>query len=293
MTDDDVNTMFRPKLDALGVLHALSLRTNVRQFVLFSSISGLLGSRWLAHYTATSAFLDTFAYARRNMGLPATVVNWGLWKSLADLQSDAGEVMSNAGLEPMPDEVAIRALPLVMGPDAPVRTTVVDADWPLLAAAYRTRGALRIVDDVLAREEAANGEAPESEFRKELRECPPEGRREMLADHIVTLASAVIGLSPDQSLDPEAGFFQLGMDSLMSVTLQRRLSASLGIALPAALIYEYPTISSLTDALCERMGYPTADQSPAAARSGLGARAQQRAKARQGAAANRRKGHVV
>lgn len=293
MTDDDVNTMFRPKLDALGVLHALSLRTNVRQFVLFSSISGLLGSRWLAHYTATSAFLDTFAYARRNMGLPATVVNWGLWKSLADLQTDAGEVMSNAGLEPMPDEVAIRALPLMMGSDAPVRTTVVDADWPLLAAAYRTRGALRIVDDVLAREEAANGEAPESEFRKELRECAPEGRREMLAGHIFTMASAVIGLSPDQSLDPEAGFFQLGMDSLMSVTLQRRLSASLGIALPAALIYEYPTISSLTDALCERMGYPTADQSPAAARSGLGARAQQRARARQGATANRRKGRVV
>ena len=81
--------------------------TRVRHFVLFSSISGLLGSRWLAHYTATSTFLDTFAYARRNLGLPATVVNWGLWKSLADQEADAGQVMANAGLEPMPDEVAI------------------------------------------------------------------------------------------------------------------------------------------------------------------------------------------
>jgi len=293
MTDDDVETMFRPKLDALGVLHALSLTTNVRHFVLFSSVSGLLGSRWLAHYTATSGFLDTFAYGRRNMGLPATVVNWGLWKSLSDQQTDAGEVMSNAGLEPMPDEVAIRALPLVMGSDAPVRTTVVDADWPLLAAAYRTRGALRILDDVLALAEAANGEAPESEFRKELRECPPDGRREMLVGHIVTTASDVIGLSADQTLDPDAGFFQLGMDSLMSVTLQRRLSASLSLALPAALIYEYPTISSLTDALCERMGYATPDQSSAAVGSGLAARAQQRARARQGAVADRRKGHLV
>ena len=61
----------------------------MRQFVLFSSISGLIGSRWLAHYAATSTFLDTFAYARRAMGLPATVVNWGVWKSLADAQSDA------------------------------------------------------------------------------------------------------------------------------------------------------------------------------------------------------------
>ena len=293
MTDDDVLTMFGPKLDALGVLHTLSLRTDVRHFVLFSSISGLLGSRWLAHYTATSTFLDTFAAARRNLGLPATTVNWGLWKSLADLRSDAGEVMTNAGLEPMPDEVAIRALPLVMGSDAPVRATVVDADWPLLAAAYRTRGALRIVDDVLARDDVAGSVAPESEFRKALRECPPERRRELLAGHIVTLASAVIGLGPNEVLDPEAGFFKLGMDSLMSVTLQRRLSASLGIALPAALIYEYPTISSVTDALCERMGYATAEQTPATARSGLGARARQRAQAREAASASRRKGHVV
>lgn len=289
MTDDDVRAMFRPKLDALGVLHALSLRSDVRHFVLFSSISGLLGSRWLAHYTATSTFLDTFAYARRNLGLPATVVNWGLWKSLADLQSDAGEVMSNTGLEPMADEVAIRALPLAMAAGAPVRTTVVDADWPLLAAAYRTRGAVRILDDVLARVSAANADAPESEFSIQLRECPPERRREMLGEHILTTASAVIGLAPGERLDPEAGFFQLGMDSLMSITLQRNLSASLGIVLPAAFIYENPTISSLTEALCERMGCEAAPS----ARSGLAARAQQRAKARQGAAAGRRKGRAV
>ncbi len=291
MTDGDVNTMFRPKLDALGVLHALSLRTTVQQFVLFSSISGLLGSRWLAHYTATSTFLDTFAYARRNLGLPATVVNWGLWKSLAEVQSDASEVMSNSGLAPMSDEVAIRALALVMGPDAPVRSTVVDADWPLLAAAYRTRGALRIVDDLLGDDDVTDQVIQESEFARTLRECSPESRREVLAEHIGGLASNLMGLPPAEILDPAAGFFQLGMDSLMSVTLQRSLGASLGITLPAAVIYEYPTIMSLTDALCERMGYATAAKVPVTARSGLGARAQQRALARQGAQARRRNGH--
>ena len=261
--------------------------------MLFSSISGLLGSRWLAHYTATSTFLDTFAYARRNLGLPATTVNWGLWKSLADLQSDTSQVTSDSGLVPMSDEVAIRALSMVMGPDAPVRSAVVDADWPLLAAAYRTRGALRMVDDVLAEIDASNADLPESEFAKALRESVPERRRELLADHIGTLASDVMGLSSADTLDPEVGFFQLGMDSLMSVTLQRGLSASLGITLPAAVIYEYPTISALTDALCERMGYPPADDSLAAGRPGLGARAQQRARARQGAQVGRRKGRVV
>jgi len=54
MTNDDVTAMFAPKLDAAAVLHRLSLEKPVRHFVLFSSISGLTGSRWLAHYTATS-----------------------------------------------------------------------------------------------------------------------------------------------------------------------------------------------------------------------------------------------
>ena len=111
MTDDDVTAMFRPKLDAVSLLHNLSLHHPVRQFVVFSSISGLTGSRWLAHYAATTTFLDTFAYARRAAGLPATAVNWGLWKSLTDSQTDQErQVTLDSGLEPMPDEVAIQAL---------------------------------------------------------------------------------------------------------------------------------------------------------------------------------------
>ena len=145
----------------------------------------------------------------------------------------------------------------------------------------------------LVRESAADDAATESEFRKELRECAPERRRALLADHIASLASAVIGFSADQALDPNAGFFQLGMDSLMSVTLQRRLAASLGLALPAALIYEYPTVSSLTDALYDRMGFVPAEQSAAPARPSLGARAAQRARARREAAAGKEKGHQV
>ena len=251
MTDEDVATMFRPKLDALSVLHTLSLRTQVRHFVLFSSISGLLGSRWLGHYTATSTFLNTFAFARRAIGLPATVVNWGVWKSLADAQDDARQVMSDSGLTPMADEVAIRALAETMNPVAPVSVSVVNANWPLLAAAYRTRGALRIVDDLLAGEDVDHDRpaVPVSEFRRALAESAPERRRDLLVDRIGSLASAVMGLPPSESLDPSTGFFQLGMDSLMSVTLARHLGESLGEALTPAIVFDYPTVDALADHL--------------------------------------------
>ena len=248
MTDDDVTKMFRPKLDAASLLHTLSLRTPVHQFVLFSSISGILGSRWLGHYAATTTFLDTLAYARRCLGLPATVVNWGVWKSLADAQNDARQVTTDSGLTPMPDEVAIRAVALAMAPDAPVRLTVVDADWPLLAAAYRTRGSLRIVDDLLPSGDGAPA-IEESEFRKTLLECVPNRRRNLLVDHISALASEVMGMPPSETLDPSTGFFQLGMDSLMTVTLARGLSATLGEALTPAVVFDYPTVEALADHL--------------------------------------------
>jgi phthiocerol/phenolphthiocerol synthesis type-I polyketide synthase B len=266
MTDDDVAAMFRPKLDTLSLLHRLSLIKPVRQFVLFSSISGLLGSRWLGHYTATSTFLDTFTYARRTMGLAARVVNWGLWKSLADSQPDEQRHVSlESGLQPMPDEVAIPVLASVMGPDADVRTVVVAADWTQLATAYRTRASLHMVDDLLDATGNDSATVTGGEFRETLRKCRPERRLDMLVEHVGALAASVMGLPPSQSLDPTTGFFQLGMDSLMSVLLQRTLSRSLGETLPPSLVFDYPTVEALADHLATTLPelIEVTDQNPA------------------------------
>jgi phthiocerol/phenolphthiocerol synthesis type-I polyketide synthase B len=252
MTDEDVTAMFRPKLDVVALLHRLSVPHPVRQFVLFSSISGLTGSRWLAHYAATTTFLDTFAFARRAAGLPATAINWGLWKSLSDSQSDTErQVTLDSGLQPLPDEIAIQALPWVTGPGTPVRSTIVAADWVRLATAYRsTRAALRIVDELLTTETEDTGPSTlVTEFRQALRDAEPERRRGMLVDHVTAQVVAAMGLASPQLLDPSTGFFQSGMDSLMSVTLQRALSDSLGESLPASVVFDYPTVESLASYL--------------------------------------------
>jgi phthiocerol/phenolphthiocerol synthesis type-I polyketide synthase B len=247
MTDDDVTAMFRPKLDVVSLLHELSLPQPVRQFVLFSSISGVTGSRWLAHYAATTTFLDTFAYARRAAGLPATAINWGLWKSLTDKQSDEErQVTLDSGLEPMADEIAIQALVSLTGQYGPVRSTVVAADWSRLATAYRTRAALHIVDDLLpAESDSDHLSTLRTEFRDALRDCESTRRHDLLVDHLTAQVAAAMGLASPQLLDPSAGFFQSGMDSLMSVTLQRSLSESLGEVLPSSVVFDYPTVEGL------------------------------------------------
>ncbi len=251
MTHDDVVAMFRPKMDAAAAAHELSIGHPVEQFVLFSSISGVLGSRWLAHYAATTTFLDTFAFARRAAGLPACAINWGLWKSLADVQTGfEKQATAESGLEPMDDAVAITALRSFIGAQAPARATVVAADWPRLAAAYHTRAQLHILDDLLVEEVAA---APaltgDTKFRQELKDTAPDRRIDLLTDFVIAQVAAVMGLASAHALDPTVGFFQFGMDSLMSVTLQRSLSESLGEVLPASVVFDYPTVEALTDYL--------------------------------------------
>ncbi len=255
MTDDDVAAMFVPKLDALAVLHRQTLRVPVKRFVVFSSISGLTGSRWLGHYAATTTYLDAFSYARRAAGLPATTVNWGLWASLADHQAEIErQVTQDSGLRPMDDATAIRALASASRPDAPVRSVVVSADWPRLAEAYRTRAALRIVDDLLPREASQAAElSDDTEFRVALRACEPAGRRDLLSEHVTTLVAKVMALESPTLLDPTQGFFQFGMDSLMTVTLQRALSESLGEVLPTSVVFDYPTVDALTGYLASTL----------------------------------------
>jgi phthiocerol/phenolphthiocerol synthesis type-I polyketide synthase B len=254
MTDADVTAMFGPKLDAAWLLHRLSARQPVRQFVLFTSISGLLGSRWLGHYAATTTFLDAFAYARRAAGLPATAVDWGWWKSLADNQSEAErQVTLESGLLPMSDD-AIRALSVLTAPQAPVCATVVAADWDRLAGAYRTRASLRIVDELLADQRGASEDASQAtEFRSALQACDPSQRRALLTDTVCGMVAHAMGLASPAELDRAAGFFQSGMNSLTSVALRRSLGEALGEELPASVIFDYPSVDELVGYLAAKL----------------------------------------
>ena len=47
----------------------------------------------------------------------------------------------------------------------------------------------------------------------------------------------------------EAGFFDLGMDSLMAVELRRRLEQAVGKELPATLAMDYPRLVDVADYL--------------------------------------------
>jgi myxalamid-type polyketide synthase MxaE and MxaD len=80
--------------------------------------------------------------------------------------------------------------------------------------------------------------------------------------------ASVLGREDPQALDLGRGFFRMGMDSLMTVELRRRLEVALARSLPATIAFEYPTITAMTAFICEQVLDAAA---PAAALAAIGA----------------------
>ena len=66
-----------PKIKGAWNLHALSQNFPLDFFVLFSSVSSLIGMPGQGNYVAANAFLDSLTLYRRARGLPSTTINWG------------------------------------------------------------------------------------------------------------------------------------------------------------------------------------------------------------------------
>src|SRR5262249_35005955 len=81
ITDLDETAMLkvvRPKMVGAWHLHELTARAPLEAFVLFSSMTSMLGNQGQGNYAVANTFLDALAHHRRAKGLPATCVNWGV-----------------------------------------------------------------------------------------------------------------------------------------------------------------------------------------------------------------------
>jgi acyl transferase domain-containing protein/NAD(P)-dependent dehydrogenase (short-subunit alcohol dehydrogenase family) len=253
---DHVDDVLRAKVDAAWHLHELTRDLGLAEFVLFSSVSGLLGTAGQANYAAANTFLDALAHHRRAHGLPATALAWGLWETAEGMGGGLAAAdrtrMSRAGVGTMSTSDGIALFGTCRGTEdallVPLRL-----DEAGLRSAGTVPGLLRGVVRPRVRQAGAT--------------AAPQGAhldRDAVTDLVRGEVAAVLGLANAAAVEPGRAFKEIGFDSLTSVELRNRLAIVTGLRLPATLLFDHPSPAAVIDRLCAELGGRT---DPAAVRT--------------------------
>ena len=91
LTPTDCMKALQPKIFGAHCLHELTqeLCPALSCFTLYSSTASIFGGRMQTLYAASNRYLDALGLLRARLGLPATVINWGMWAASAESTGSA------------------------------------------------------------------------------------------------------------------------------------------------------------------------------------------------------------
>jgi len=228
-------------------------------FVMFSSVASAVGSAGQGNYAAANAALDAIARDRRGRGLAAVTVAWGVWAGGGLVTGEVAARAARGGLLAMPPRAAAAALGRVLDLDAAgtaaARTAggaavlIADVDWaryapaitasrpsPLLSGVPEAARVLAAI--AVARPELAEGRGL---LAGRLAATTAAEQQQLVLDVVCDQAASVLGHDSAAAVRPGAVFRDLGFDSLTAVEFRNRLVTVTGLALPATLVFDYPT----------------------------------------------------
>jgi len=263
--------VFAAKVTGSVLLHQLTATDPLDFLVFYSSIASVFGSPGQGNYVAANCFMDALATSRQAAGLPALSVNWGGWSGagMATEKGVAGR-LRELGFGLLDQRSGFAALDLALRSRRP-QFVVCPADWSRLLRHFSHNGQVapllkniaKQIPDRLSPESRAvveGGEpTPRSATAKTelladlVAKAAPNQRRALVVEQIRRTAARVMGLENLDNLPNSKPLNELGFDSLMAVELRNAICAQAGRSLPATLLFDYPTVDTLTGYLCRNV----------------------------------------
>ena len=241
LPQQDMRLMFERKGLAAYKLHELTAGMELDLFVLLSSVGSMWGSMTVGHYALADQLLDVLACHRRRSGLPATTLCLGPFDDAGLLSQQDRIIMSQGGIEARPIAEALEALEVVLALGRTC-TAVAQVDWGLMKPLYEDETGWSLITEMQPPEGEGDGLTSAGQALVRLLEAAAlEDRMELLVNHVLDELTVVFGFDSADDIEPDQGFFEMGMNSVMSLQFKLSLEKNIGCQLPATLAFEYPT----------------------------------------------------
>jgi phthiocerol/phenolphthiocerol synthesis type-I polyketide synthase E len=237
---EDVQEVFRPKVDGSQVLANL-LAGRELDFLLFcSSISAVVPVAGASAYAAANAFQDRYAvWCRQHLGVPAISVNFDAWQEVGM----AAEMAASAEFEP----AKAARLRLAMTPAEGIEVVERALAWgepQVLVSTVDFLSLLRVAIDHLESQ-------PPSAVRGENDLNSPDA----INTPGTLETQAVMGIWKEllgtERIDAADNFFELGGHSLLGTMVLARIREQFGTELSIRAIFEAPTPQALGERIRE------------------------------------------
>ena len=262
-----------PKIRGAVHLDALTRDLPLDFFVLYSSAAGLMGSPGQGNYAAANAFLDALAHHRRTQGRPALSIDWTAFSEvgLAVAQENRGARIGSQGMRSLSPAEGLSVLARLLQTDR-AQIGVVPLDIRQWLEFYPAAASSRTLSRLVGAYRAGAGRpAGDPEVKKRLAAAAgPDERRVVVEDVVRKHVSQVLRI-PENKVASNEPLTGLGMDSLMGLELRNRIESSLGMTVPATLLWTYPTVTALSGHLANELGGNTPGETVQAERDAVAA----------------------
>lgn len=242
------SAVLTPKMQGSWHLHkATETLSSVDHFVLFSSMSAIVATPGQSNYVTANAALDGVAALRQQQGLPSLSINWGPWDG-DGMAGDMKAHFTRLGLGFLQPSQAFALLEKAMRcPPAGGLLAIMDVDWPTFLKFQKNPLYANIALPAVVESDA--DAVQRGVLKEELKQFSVVQRRKVLLAYLQAQLAKTLGLRAGQLPDPDTGFFDLGLDSLMGMELTGRVAQALDLKLQFTLLIESANLKELTDSL--------------------------------------------